>query len=97
LNNFFVVGGLEIRAYTLSHSTSPFFVMGFFKIGSHKLLARTLKHDPPCWVWEPKGQINEYSIPHGEHYEPCTLRRSYKSAFLHPEEETQGLINLTQG
>jgi hypothetical protein len=26
--------GLELRAYTLSHSTSPFFVKGFFEIGS---------------------------------------------------------------
>jgi hypothetical protein len=32
-----VVLGLELRAYTLSHST--FFVMGFFKIGSHELFA----------------------------------------------------------
>jgi hypothetical protein len=38
--------------------------------------------------------MSENSIPHGEHHEPCTLRRSYKSAFLHPEEEIQGLINL---
>jgi hypothetical protein len=41
--------------------------------------------------------MSEYAIPHGEHYEPCTLRRSYKSAFLHPEEEIQDLINLPQG
>jgi hypothetical protein len=26
---FFVVLGLELRAYTLSHSTSPIFVKGF--------------------------------------------------------------------
>jgi hypothetical protein len=26
---FFAVLGLELRVYTLSHSTSPFFVMGF--------------------------------------------------------------------
>jgi hypothetical protein len=26
--------GFELRAYTLNHSTSPFFVLGFFKIGS---------------------------------------------------------------
>jgi hypothetical protein len=26
----FLVLGFELRAYTLSHSTSPFFVMGFF-------------------------------------------------------------------
>jgi hypothetical protein len=31
--------GFEFRAYTLSHSTSPFFVMGFFKIGSLELFA----------------------------------------------------------
>jgi hypothetical protein len=38
-------------------------------------------------------QMSEWPIPH----EPCTLRRSYKSAFLHPEEEIQGLINMPQG
>jgi hypothetical protein len=27
----------ELRAYTFSHSASPFFVMRFFKIGSHDL------------------------------------------------------------
>jgi hypothetical protein len=27
---YFVVLGLELRAYTLSHSTSPFFMMGCF-------------------------------------------------------------------
>jgi hypothetical protein len=31
--------------------------------------------------------MTEYPIPHREHYEPCTLRKSYKSAFLHPEED----------
>jgi hypothetical protein len=36
---FFVVLGFKFRAYTLSHSTSPFFVMGVFEIGSCKLLA----------------------------------------------------------
>jgi hypothetical protein len=34
---FFLVLGFELRAYTLSHSTSPFF--GFSEIGSHKLFA----------------------------------------------------------
>jgi hypothetical protein len=34
-----MVLGLELRAYTLSYSTSPVFVMGFFKIGSCKLFA----------------------------------------------------------
>jgi hypothetical protein len=28
---FFVVLGFELRAYTLSHSISPFFVKGFFQ------------------------------------------------------------------
>jgi hypothetical protein len=51
-------------------------------------------HKPNCWVWEPAGQMSEYPIPHGEHHEPCTLRRSYKSAFLFPKQEIQGLINL---
>jgi hypothetical protein len=37
---FFLVLGLELRAYTLSHSTSPIFMKGFFEIGSLKLLAR---------------------------------------------------------
>jgi hypothetical protein len=27
--SFFAVLGLELRAFTLSHSTSPIFVMGF--------------------------------------------------------------------
>jgi hypothetical protein len=30
---FFVVLGFELRAYTLSHSTSPFFVMSFSRNG----------------------------------------------------------------
>jgi hypothetical protein len=29
-----VVLGLELKAFTLSHSNSPIFVMGFFEIGS---------------------------------------------------------------
>jgi hypothetical protein len=36
---FFAVLGLELRTYTLSHSTSPFFVLDFFEIGSFKLFA----------------------------------------------------------
>jgi hypothetical protein len=31
--------GFELRASTLSHSTSLIFVMGFFEIGSRKLFA----------------------------------------------------------
>jgi hypothetical protein len=37
---YFAVLGFELRAYTSSHSTSPFFVMGFFEIGSYKLFAQ---------------------------------------------------------
>jgi hypothetical protein len=44
----FAVLGLELRAYTLSHSTSPFFTVGFFEIGSLKLFAwADLNLDPP--------------------------------------------------
>jgi hypothetical protein len=35
----FAVLGLKLRAYTLSHSTSPFFCDGFFEIGSLELFA----------------------------------------------------------
>jgi hypothetical protein len=34
------------------------------------------------------------SHPPGQHCDSCILRRSCKSAFLHPEEEIQGLIDL---
>jgi hypothetical protein len=37
----FVALGLELRAYTLSLSISPFLVMNFVKIGSHKLFAQS--------------------------------------------------------
>jgi hypothetical protein len=37
MNFFFSVLQLELRAFTLSHSASPFFVMGIFEIGSHEL------------------------------------------------------------
>jgi hypothetical protein len=36
---FLAVLCFELRAYTLSHSTGPFFVMGFFEIGSRVLFA----------------------------------------------------------
>jgi hypothetical protein len=35
---FLVVLGLELRAYTLSHSTSPIFVKGFCEIGSGRTI-----------------------------------------------------------
>jgi hypothetical protein len=35
---FFAVLRLELRVYTLSHSTSPF--LGIFKIESHELFAQ---------------------------------------------------------
>jgi hypothetical protein len=37
---FFAVLGIEFRAYTLSQSTNPFFVMDFFEIGSQKVFTR---------------------------------------------------------
>jgi hypothetical protein len=44
----FSVVGLELRAYTLSHSTSPFGEMDFFKIGFYKLFPQAgFKPDPP--------------------------------------------------
>jgi hypothetical protein len=33
--------GLKLRTYTLSHSTSPFFVKDIFKVGSQELVAWT--------------------------------------------------------
>jgi hypothetical protein len=36
---FFALLGFELMAYTLGHSTSPFFVLGIFKIVSHELFA----------------------------------------------------------
>jgi hypothetical protein len=45
---FFAVIGFETRAYTLSHSTSPIFGMGFFKIESQELFARLASNlNPP--------------------------------------------------
>jgi hypothetical protein len=38
---FFTVLGFELRAFTVSHSTSPIFVEGFFfEIGSRELFAQ---------------------------------------------------------
>jgi hypothetical protein len=37
---FVLVLGFKLRAYTLSLSTSPFFVKGVFKIGSPELFAQ---------------------------------------------------------
>jgi hypothetical protein len=39
LEFFFFGLGFELRAYTLSYSSSPVFVMGYFEIGSGKLFA----------------------------------------------------------
>jgi hypothetical protein len=36
---YFLVLGLELRAYTLSHSTSPIFVKGFSRQGLSELFA----------------------------------------------------------
>jgi hypothetical protein len=43
---FFLVLGLELRAYTLSHSTS-LFVKGFLELGSHYLPRLALNRNPP--------------------------------------------------
>jgi hypothetical protein len=37
---FFSVLGLELRAFILSHSTNPFFVMNILKIGFLELFAQ---------------------------------------------------------
>jgi hypothetical protein len=42
--------GFELKAFTLNHSTSPIFVMGFIEIGFHKVFAQVvfkLRSDPP--------------------------------------------------
>jgi hypothetical protein len=50
-----VVLGLELRAYTLSHSTSPFFHDGVFKIGSHELFAWAGLKLRPSWPLPPES------------------------------------------
>jgi hypothetical protein len=45
---FCVVLGFELWTYTLSHSTNPFFVMGFFEIGSQELLAQVALNYDLC-------------------------------------------------
>jgi hypothetical protein len=45
---FLAVLGFGLRAYTLSHSTSPVFVKGFFEIGSQELVVQVASNlDPP--------------------------------------------------
>jgi hypothetical protein len=40
--------GFELGAYTLSHFIRHFFVVGFFEVGSHKLLGwAALDRSPP--------------------------------------------------
>jgi hypothetical protein len=41
---YLVVLGFELRAFTLSHSTSPFFIKGFLEIGSGELFARLIQY-----------------------------------------------------
>jgi hypothetical protein len=51
---FFSVLGFELTTYTLSHLASPFFVIGFFKMGSQELFSRLDSScDLPdlCLVW----------------------------------------------
>jgi hypothetical protein len=46
--NFFVVLGLELRGFTLSHSTSPIFVKGFSRSVLANYLPRLASnHNPP--------------------------------------------------
>jgi hypothetical protein len=47
---FFVVLGFELRAYTMSHSTSHFCDGFFSKIGSHEVFALGLAWNPPEWL-----------------------------------------------
>jgi hypothetical protein len=51
---FLVVLRLELRAYTLSHSTSPFIVMDFFEIGSCELFARAGFKSWSSWSLPPE-------------------------------------------
>jgi hypothetical protein len=46
---FFAVPGFELRAYTLSNSTSPIFVKGIFELGSllNYLPGLASNRDPP--------------------------------------------------
>jgi hypothetical protein len=43
-----------LLVYVLSHSTSPFFVMGFFKIGSRKLFAQAGFESGSSWSLPPE-------------------------------------------
>jgi hypothetical protein len=51
---YFAVLGFELRAYTLSHSTSHFFVKGFFEIGSRKLFAWSGFKPQSSWSLPPE-------------------------------------------
>jgi hypothetical protein len=47
---FYSVLGLELRPYTLSHSISPFFVIGVFEIGSLELFAKLSSNLDLCFL-----------------------------------------------
>jgi hypothetical protein len=51
---FFVVLGLELRAYTLSHSTSPFLWWAFIKIRSLQLFAWIGFEPQSSWSLSPE-------------------------------------------
>jgi hypothetical protein len=51
--SFLEVLGFELRAYTLSHSTSSIFGMGFSKRGSCKLFAQAGFEPPSSWYLPP--------------------------------------------
>jgi hypothetical protein len=56
-----VVPGFELRAYTLSYSTSPIFVMGFFEIGSRELFAQAGFEPPSSFSLPPVARITGMS------------------------------------
>jgi hypothetical protein len=57
--------GFKLKAYTLSHSTSPFFcVLGFFKIGSQELFVWAgFKPDPPHLCFLSSNYRHELPVP----------------------------------
>jgi hypothetical protein len=62
---FFVILGFELRAFTLSHYTSPIFVMGFFEVGSRELFAWAGFEpcSPDLWVVRIIGVSHWHLVP----------------------------------
>jgi hypothetical protein len=63
-HTFFCGTGFELRAYTLSYSTSPFFVMGFFKIVSQTVCSGWLQTEmllvSASWVARITGMSHQH-------------------------------------